>query len=660
MADYLKTRFLDVVSQLLNENGYATLQSLADKMGVSKRTMQHDVERVEQWLEENGLADKVVLSKKQGNGLRLTLRGITLSELELLLDMQYEHGRTYGSQERRLEITKLLLFSSDELTFQFLADQFYVSKSVIKKDMIWVGKWLVQYGLYIIKRQNCGIGVSGDEQKRRAAMAGLIGLASDRYGESQGHNAPIGDSIDLLRLDIKRFYAGLSGNPKADVGEMAKIIRGAEKAYHFYLMDSYYTSLLVHLSIAAERLIGGQGVVDSGAYPENILEYREGEIANYIAQQMESSFHIQVPNSERAYICIHLMGAGLPDPACQDGMHSSQISNFTSHFVTFVEELVGIRFHQDDILLTALATHIKTSVFRIQSGMSRPSHYSTHIPPELEPLFRAVWAGSYYYRQVFNLAPMGEELLSVYLHFVHSLRRRKCRCRAVFLYQCDIIRAEDIYQRLISVSDLLDLREVCDANLLSDEALAGYDFVITTGDIFPASIPVLQISSLVSEQELARVRAVVEGVCHAPFLLERVLPETEPCVSWTEVPQSSMECVLEALANLENRSDYSNATLMRERRELERSGHGLITHGTALLPLYLPGVDRLRAHGFSLPSPIAVADGMASRIIFILLDEPQTNGQWCTTGYPSFMRSVLRAAETAPSKADGTHSGAKA
>ena len=52
MADYLKTRFLEVISQLLREDGYVTLQSLADKMGVSKRTMQHDVDRVEEWLEE--------------------------------------------------------------------------------------------------------------------------------------------------------------------------------------------------------------------------------------------------------------------------------------------------------------------------------------------------------------------------------------------------------------------------------------------------------------------------------------------------------------------------------------------------------------------------------------------------------------------------------
>ena len=64
--------------------------------------------------------------------------------------------------------------------------------------MEWVGKWLVQYGLEVVKRQNRGIVLSGDEQTRRAAMAGLIGLASDRYGEIQGHKMPVGDSIDLL------------------------------------------------------------------------------------------------------------------------------------------------------------------------------------------------------------------------------------------------------------------------------------------------------------------------------------------------------------------------------------------------------------------------------------------------------------------------------
>ncbi|MTQ97615.1 PRD domain-containing protein [Pseudoflavonifractor sp. BIOML-A6] len=658
MADYLKTRFLEVISQLLREDGYVTLQSLADKMGVSKRTMQHDVDRVEEWLEENSLTDKVILSKKQGNGIRLTLQDTTISELDLLLDGQYDRSHTYDNQTRRMEIAKLLLFSSDELTFQFLADQFYVSKSVIKKDMEWVGKWLVQYGLEVVKRQNRGIVLSGDEQTRRAAMAGLIGLASDRYGEIQGHKMPVGDSIDLLRLDIKRFYAGLSGNPKADVGEMARIIRDAEKKYDFYLMDSYYTSLLVHLSIAVERLIGGQGTVDKEAYPESVLEYKEGEIASYIAQQIEETFHTRVPDSERAYICIHLMGASLPDPARQDEMHSSRISSFTEHLVSFVEESVGIRFLQDDVLLTSLATHIKTSIFRIQSGMSRPIHYSTHIPAELEPLYHAVWAGNYYYRQVFNLNPMGEEILSVYLHFIHSLRRRTVRCRAAFLYQCDIIRAEEIYQRLSAVSDELEICEICDCNLFPAESLAGFDMAITTGELFPAPIPVLQISPQVTEGELDHVRVVVQDWCHKGFVLGRAQPEAVPCITWTDVPQSSMECVLNALAGLEDRGKYSPAALARERRELDRESRVLICHGTALLPVYLTGIGTPRARGFRLPSPLAVADGKASRLIFLLLDEPQTNGQWSATGYPAFVRGILHLVESADQAASQENTGA--
>lgn len=647
MTDYLKARLPEILSQLLKENGYVTLQVLADKLGVSKRTVQHDVERVECLLGEMGLADRVSLSKKQGSGLRLQLSGITAGELEQKLDDLKDRYPAYDNYERRLEIAKFLLFSHDDLTFQFLADQFYVSKSVVSKDLVWVSKWLMQYGLGVTKRQNCGVRICGSEQMRRTAMAGLIALTSNRFAGEQGPRVPVGDDIDVLRLDLERFYTGLNGNPRADVGEIAKIIRDAERKYGFYLMDSYYTSLLVHLSIAVERLSSGQGTVDREAYPESILEYKEGKIANYIAQRMESTFRIRIPDSERSYICIHLMGAELPDPAQQDEMHSSRINTFTTRFVSFVEQMTGISFLQDDILLTALATHIKTSVFRIQSGMARPIHYAAHIPPELEPLYRAVWAGGYYYKQFFRVELMREERFSVYLHFAHSIRRRARRCRAIFLYQCDIIQAEETYRRLSTVCDEL---EVCDARDWSqrpDAETDAYDMVISAGGRIPAYLPVVQISTPVTQGELGRIRLDACAVCQRVFETKSHLPEQEAHVDWTTPVHTGLEGVLETLFDLMAQSGFSSTALSRESMELERDGRVLIVGDIALIPLYLPDVKEFQTYGFSLSAPIAVAGGRAQRVLFILLNEPQREGRWPDGSYPVLIHSLLRLAESA-------------
>lgn len=645
MTDYLKARLFEILSILLKTRRYVTLQELADKLGVSKRTIQHDVERVELWLQDHGPEDSVLLLRKQGLGIRLQLEENAENELEALLNSQSTRGQSFDNYERRLEVAKFLLSSHDDLTIQFLADQFYVSKGVINKDLTWVSSWLKQYGLGITRRQNCGVKICGSEQKRRAAMAGLISLSGNQFSGGQDEQMPLGDAIDVLRLDLKRFYASLSGKPRADVGEMAKIIHDAEKKYDFYLMDSYYTSLLVHLSIAVERLSGGQSVVDSDAYPESILEYREGEIAKYIAWRMEQAFHICIPNSERSYICIHLMGAELPDPGRQNEMHSSRINTFTQHFTAFVESMVGASFQQDEILTAALATHIKTSVFRIQSGMAHHMHYTSRVPEKLKGLYHAIWAGSYYYKYFFDVEPGEEEIYSIFLHFLHSLRRRFRRCRALVLCQCDILRAENIYQRLSALADIVDIQDICSWNQRTDKMLSDCELIIAEGGELSAKVPVIQISAPVTGKELDQIRDAALKIRHRPFTLEAHMAVRDTDVAWTRLEHGSIGAILETLFNLMSHQGVDEDALSRESLELERDGRALILNDTALLPLYLPGQKENRAYGFQLPDPIPVADGRASRLIFLLLCQPSGEGEWPEDGYPSFIRGLLNRVE---------------
>ena len=218
----MTARLFEIMSLLLEESDFLTLQALAAKMGVSKRTVQYDIDRLEAWLEQNGLTDRVTVCKKPGNGLRLDLRGISPEELSRRMEDQYGGSELNDNYQRRLEITKFLLFSHDDLTIQFLADHFYISKSVVQKDITWVDKWLLQYGLCVTKRQNRGITIVGSEQKRRAAMAGLIELLRSVDGEKDGQQqVPVSDTVDIIRLDLERFYSGMNNNPKADVGKIA-------------------------------------------------------------------------------------------------------------------------------------------------------------------------------------------------------------------------------------------------------------------------------------------------------------------------------------------------------------------------------------------------------------------------------------------------------
>ena len=157
-----------------DSDGFVTLDDLSQVLNISKRSVQNYLNKADSWLLEHDLPD-VRIIKKQGYGIRLSVDFSERQKLASLIKSRY-FTMLEGSVERRIEILRSLVFSKEELTIQFLADQFYVSRFVILSDLDWVENWLSQYKLKLFKTQRRGIGIAGDEISRRAAIAGFFDL----------------------------------------------------------------------------------------------------------------------------------------------------------------------------------------------------------------------------------------------------------------------------------------------------------------------------------------------------------------------------------------------------------------------------------------------------------------------------------------------------
>lgn len=206
---------------LLEGNGFVTLSSLSQGLDISKRSVQNYLNKADGWLTEHELPN-VRIVKKQGYGIRLDMDAADRQTLATLLNNQY-FTMADGSANRRVELLRSLIFSREELTIQFLADSFYVSRFVILSDLDWAENWLGQYQLRLFKTQGRGIGIAGDEVARRSAIAGFFDLCERRGPAAVGQADPVRLAKERLerwnrstpRRISKRFAASLrrrSGN----------------------------------------------------------------------------------------------------------------------------------------------------------------------------------------------------------------------------------------------------------------------------------------------------------------------------------------------------------------------------------------------------------------------------------------------------------------
>ena len=126
-------------------------------------------------------------------------------------------------------------------------------------------------------------------------------------------------------------------------------------------------------------------------------------------------------------------------------------------------------------------------------------------------------------------------------------------------------------------------------------------------------------------------------------------------IVWVTMTHKTMEAVFESVFDLLMRRGFSSAALSRESLEIERSGRSVLIGDTGYTALYLHDAHDFCAYGVRLTAPIAFEDGMASRVLFLLMGEERPLPEWEDEGYASFICQVFRAADREKEKEGAAH-----
>ncbi len=573
MTEFSRQRILFEALHLLSADRFVSLNDLADAVKVSKRTIQHDLDRLQEWLAEQQLDQSISIERKTGRGIRMVLRNITREEATKRFSSDLEEVQSQGNYERRIEIIKLLLFSQDSLTIQFFADQFYVSKNVIQKDLDWISKWLAPYRLSLGRYRSRGVVLAGDEIARRRLIADLVGDAS-QHDPAEYDLPAFSDPVNLLRLDLSNFYQSIHRRPKTDVGRIADIIRNAEQKFQFQLSDTYYTGLLVHLSIAMERLTSGLGVVSRQEVPDNLDEEPANAIAAYIAQQLQESFSIQVPPAEQTLICIHIIGA-----VASTGEHTPSnaqaLEDFAYRLAKVVEQLTGLPFSDDQILLMGLATHIKASTFRLRSGLMSTGPLQEKFCCEYPLLYYAVWVSGCLYSPSFSVLPNREELIAIYHHFLFSFHRQKQQMCCLLVHNDGAIQASRMMRQLKRYEPQLLVADCCTLSqlrLLPALTRERYQVILSTIPIDTGEVPLFQIPNRLNSEECRKL----EEFLHQPTFRRLHCPSAVLPTVTLDADCTSPDALAEYLAGYLTCMGYQKEAVDAELLELERNGRSFV------------------------------------------------------------------------------------
>ena len=345
-------QIIQILTKSTNKNPI-TISTIAEILNVSSRTVLREMPKIEEWLDENGFN----FIKKPGVGLIIDE---SLENQQLILELLEVENvqKEYSKEERKRIILSELLIAKEPLKLFYFTNQLKVSEGTLSNDL----DGIEGVGIYLEGNEKNYRKVLSDILYRTLEEKELIKLLKKSLNSPSSENS-IEFSIEnrMLNFIDKTIIKGIE-----------KIVSELEEKFNFKLIDSDYIGLVVHISLAVQRIKNGEKISMDKSSLSELEILPEFAVATEITEKLEKVFTIEIPKDEIGYITMHLKGARLrlnkvENDIDLDNLDIKQISNY---IITEVENDFNIEIINKQKLSKDIYNHLVPAISRMSMKLN--------------------------------------------------------------------------------------------------------------------------------------------------------------------------------------------------------------------------------------------------------------------------------------------------
>jgi mannitol operon transcriptional antiterminator len=501
----LTIRETRLIEALLRHPQGMTADDLADRLGVSARTVHRDLRPAGDFLASHDLK----LVRQAGRGI--SVEGDPSARARALEASDLLRSGELTPEERRSSVLGMLLGSDGPIKLRALASRSKVSVGTVGRDLDEAEEWLAAYRLSLVRKRGYGVEVVGFEDDRRQAMSQLVLEDLDEAAFLSGPD----DTDEPHEGPADLVPSALTG--MIDEGRLlaAKgLTREAVERLPYAIADEAFVNLSVHVALMIERLLEGGEIEADDETLQRLRGTPEYENARGLAGAVGKRFRLGVPEGEVAYLTRHLRGTKLRQDDELDRYFEGsdlEIASRVKALIHHVSEQTGVPLGGDSSLYTGLLAHIERAIHRLRENMRISNPLLSEIKEDYPALFDLADRGM---EKIFVEDEIPEEEAAfVAMHFGAALDREQGNFPNSVLIICPsgIASSKILSSRLERAFP--QIRRVRNASLLDLERLDanGFDLVVST---VPLQIPdgsYVQVRPLLSEDEVAEIRDHLRG-----------------------------------------------------------------------------------------------------------------------------------------------------
>ncbi|HBH3121969.1 TPA: PRD domain-containing protein, partial [Clostridioides difficile] len=192
------------------------------------------------------------------------------------------------------------------------------------------------------------------------------------------------------------------------------------------LADSAYIGLVVHISLALQRIKNGENITMDKEFLKELSITEEFKLAKEIVKGMETDFNMDIPVDEVGYITMHIRGAKQRSSSNHKALNLDdiEIMEITNKMIDLAEDEFKISLKNDERLFKDLANHLGPSINRLNMGLEIRNPLLDEIKNKYSYAYDGVEKISRIIKDKLNINSIPEsEIGYIAMHFASAIEK---------------------------------------------------------------------------------------------------------------------------------------------------------------------------------------------------------------------------------------------
>lgn len=487
-----------IIEILLEEEDYLAVSKIAEKMGLSSRTIRNELRQIKPLVEKMELD----LEIKSGNGLLLHADPSRRLAARSYLNQGFFSAKrnfAYHPKDRQQYMMLRILTGEPPVKLEDLQQELFISRASAYNDLHQAQETLQSYKISIQRFSSDGIRVKGKERHIRTCLVDLLSSSDDeeRFSKLFRHQAvDPGPLFPVLQMDARY---------------LANYLRMLNTKPNLFSTDISITAkmrAILLLLISVKRYQTGHEVKLSDELMQELKAAHAVSSTEFITEPIETYYHTSLSEVEKRYLQVFFLTL--------EGKYFSTKSDRIAarrqaqKFVKEWSKALSIDLSQDAVLLEDLERRILKTKAKYMFGIHSEFSQANEVFLEYQEYFALVKKSLKTYEEEHGYQTSEEEVYDLLLVLIASLKRQVSDLKVLLFCPSETSLIALLKEELKQNVQGLHIDFARNESQLIDRDLDSYDLLLTTSPIeWTGRGPVLLINPILRKKDLGRLQEIL-------------------------------------------------------------------------------------------------------------------------------------------------------